>query len=196
MPFKSKKYLVLAFFIFSNFAFAINSSENMGVWNDAAEKHDLDPLLLLSVALKESKLAIDSKFQSVSPWPWALNHKNLDVRFYKTKEEAVNAAAKLFSSEENQSKSKRASIDVGLMQINWKWHKEKIGDRSIGDLLDPMTNINMGASILSEAMRSSPDDLVLGVGRYHSWTDSKARAYGQDVLDIYQRILNYCVSEC
>lgn len=44
--------------------------------------------------------------------------------------------------------------------------------------------------ILAEAIKSSPNDLELGIGRYHSWNEERARWYGQRVLSIYRNILH------
>ena len=58
------------------------------------------------------------------------------------------------------------------------------------ELLDPITNLTVGSSILAEAIKSSPNDLELGIGRYHSWNEERARWYGQRVLSIYRNILH------
>ncbi|BBV43541.1 hypothetical protein STW0522CIT26_P11740 (plasmid) [Citrobacter portucalensis] len=47
----------------------------------------------------------------------------------------------------------------------------------------------VGAEVLSEAIQSSPNDLELGVGRYHAWEDEiRARNYGSRVLAIYRNL--------
>ncbi|MFS9859340.1 lytic transglycosylase domain-containing protein, partial [Salmonella enterica] len=51
------------------------------------------------------------------------------------------------------------------------------------------TNVMVGAEVLSEAIQSSPNDLELGVGRYHAWEDEiRARNYGSRVLAIYRNL--------
>ncbi|AIJ10630.1 transglycosylase SLT domain protein (plasmid) [Edwardsiella anguillarum ET080813] len=43
--------------------------------------------------------------------------------------------------------------------------------------------------MLSEAIKSSPSDLELGIGRYHSWNDeARARNYGSRILAIYRNL--------
>jgi soluble lytic murein transglycosylase-like protein len=73
------------------------------------------------------------------------------------------------------------SIDIGLMQVNLRWHGHRV--QRAEDLLDPVTNLYVGADILAESIASAPDDLALGVGRYHSWNDrTAAYRYGRKVL--------------
>ena len=42
------------------------------------------------------------------------------------------------------------------------------------------------ADILAEALATAPGDLELGIGRYHSPTEARARSYGRTVLTIWQ----------
>ena len=84
--------------------------------------------------------------------------------------------------------SEKYQLDIGLMQINLHWHGHRVS--SAAELLDPITNLTVGSSILAEAIKSSPNDLELGIGRYHSWNEERARWYGQRVLSIYRNILH------
>jgi len=40
--------------------------------------------------------------------------------------------------------------------------------------------------ILSEALATAPGDLELGIGRYHSPNEARARDYGRTVLTIWR----------
>ena len=149
-------------------------------WEKAATKHKLDPYLLYSVALAESASGrgdIDNKM--ISPWPWTL--RTLSDRFYgMSKSEAL-------SRMENMAEKSGEYIDVGLMQVSYYWHKDKVN--SIEELLDPQTNLDVGAQVLKTAMRSAPNDLELGVGRYHNWKDQDlARNFGSRVIAIWKNI--------
>lgn len=145
------------------------------------EKLGLDPKLIYSVALAESARANSSKL--LSPHPWTLRS---DKPFYSsTKEEAERTLTNLLK----QTKS----VDVGLMQVNFRWHGEKVS--SPKDLLDPATNMRIGATYLAEMIRNTPHDLELAIGKYHvgptitSENSSRAKNYGQRVLAIYKNIL-------
>lgn len=149
------------------------------VFEKAGNKHGVDPVLLYSVALAESASGRGQGL--ISPWPWALRTQN--VPFYaKT---AAQAKAKLRELQEQHGKL----IDVGIMQVNIKWHGHRVA--SPYDLLDAETNVMVGAAVLAEAIRSVPNDLELGIGRYHVWQDEyRARNYGSRVLAIYQNLLS------
>lgn len=70
------------------------------------------------------------------------------------------------------------SYDIGMMQIN-SIHRatlEKAG-LAMTDLLDPCTNVIVGAWLLESAIRRSDGDVWKGVGRYHSATPSRALTY-------------------
>ena len=75
------------------------------------------------------------------------------------------------------------------MQINLRWNSYRVP--SVMDLLIPEKNIMIGTQILSESIKSAPNDLVLGIGRYHNWSNEKiARQYGKKILIIRNNLLN------
>lgn len=147
------------------------------LWREAAEKHGVDPVLLYSVALLESgKRAGRNK---VGPWPFALHFNEANVSIYaSTIKEARFVLVHVTTD----------NVDIGLGQVNYKSHKDKVS--SPEDLLDPEVNLRVASQILAEAQHSTPDP-VLGVGRYHSWTEWRARAYGRKVLVIYRALKGF-----
>lgn len=145
-------------------------------WERTGHLHHLDPYLLYAIALVESS-RVDEGF--ASPWPWALNKAGKAI-YPRTYEEAIGHLKKSIDHGES-------NIDVGLMQVNYRWHSARAG--SLGLLMDPVTNVELGAQILSEAIASVPGDLTLGVGRYHAWQDRiEARQYGERVLKLSSRL--------
>jgi len=147
------------------------------LWQQAAMAHGVDPVLLYSVALFESGRCGDKK--KGGPWPFALHFNNANVSIY-----ALSAKeAKFVLAHVNTD-----NVDIGLGQVNYKSHKEKVHRPE--DLLDPKTNLNIASQILAEAINSTVDQ-ELGVGRYHSWTEWRARAYGRKVLTIYQALKGF-----
>ena len=100
----------------------------------------------------------------------------------KTQEDAESTLKELLA--------KNDSVDIGIMQINSKWHGKTV--KKIEHLLDVEVNVFVGTRILVNAINRCPDDLELGVGHYNSWQDDeKAREYGKFVLAIYERLKNY-----
>ena len=146
-------------------------------WWQIAMERGLDPYILYAVALVESA-RINARL--AAPWPWALNRQGRPIIPSSRLEargilnEALNKGIR--------------SIDVGLMQVNVRWNGHRV--HRPDDLLDPETNIRVGADVLTEAIDSAPGDLALGIGRYHTgWrNDADAYRYGRRVLAIAQQI--------
>lgn len=90
------------------------------------------------------------------PWPWTLNI-NGTSRYLESK----NAAYLVFQN----AKKHTSIIDVGLMQINYKWNRNYFA--SDFEMLDPYTSIRVAAKILKKYYDQS-DDWWDAVGRYHS----------------------------
>lgn len=156
----------------------VRSDLQRTVWWRTGLDRGIDPYLLYAVALVESARVSGNV---AAPWPWALNHSGRT--FYPG-----NPQAAIDQVRDALSAGKRA-IDVGLMQVNLRWHRHRV--RRPEDLVDPLTNLQVGADILAEAIGSSPGDLVLGVGRYHAWHDrAAAYRYGRKVLALADRIRN------
>ncbi|WP_223250779.1 transglycosylase SLT domain-containing protein [Rhodanobacter denitrificans] len=144
------------------------------LWSQVGKAAGVDPLLLYSVALVESKaLYPDGK---VAPTPWLFRVNDHLVRGKRHDVQLAMAAASQFGS---------AVQDVGIMQVYYPMHRDAVRDPLT--LLNPRTNITVAAKILREGMRRT-HDRVLGVGYYHSHTPSLARDYGSAVLTVYQRL--------
>lgn len=145
-------------------------------WSQVARRHGLDPYLLYAVALTESARIHGNL---ASPWFWALNRNGKSL-YPDTSSEALEQIR-------HQLKAGNRNIDVGLMQVNLRWHRHRVG--RIEDMLNPGTNLNLGAQILQEAIATAPDDLALGVGRYHAWSNrAEAHKYGLRVLRLADRL--------
>src|SRR6185437_2021493 len=144
------------------------------LWSQVGKAAGVDPLLLYSVALVESKaLYPDGK---VAPTPWLFRVNDHLVRGNRHDVQLAMAAASQFGS---------AVQDVGIMQVYYPMHRDAVRDPLA--LLNPRTNITVAAKILREGMRQTPDR-VLGVGYYHSHTPALARDYGTLVLTVYKRL--------
>jgi soluble lytic murein transglycosylase-like protein len=145
-------------------------------WTEAARKAGLDdPRMLQAIAFAESGRTDDHGL--IEPWPWALNIEG-QAFFPMSQDEAVA----LLSAHQNRS------VDVGLLQINIRWHGHRVDDPKA--LLDPITNLEIGAAILKEALASAPGDLTAGIGRYHSSNPERARSYARTVLAFYRYLIH------
>jgi len=147
------------------------------LWWQIANRHQLDPYILYAVALVES--AKSSGSTHVTPWPWSLNKSGKSIIPASQQEARILLNKTLAEGHRN--------IDVGLMQINLHWQGHRVDNPE--QLLNPVINLQIGALVLAEAIHSVPNDLVLGIGRYHSWHNiSAAVAYGRKVLAVAAQI--------
>lgn len=151
------------------------------VYGNVARRYGLDPHILYAVSLMESARLAESESvgkRKVAPTRYALNSKG-KAYYFETREEAENKLNEILQVTDN--------VDVGLMQINVRWHGNKVSKAS--DLFDIETNLSVGAEILRNGINSTFDN-CLGVGRFHTWSDEeKARVYGCRVIRIYNKLL-------
>lgn len=139
------------------------------IFEAAADRVGLDPLLIYAVAVMESGRKVGDQ---VVPWPWTVRSA-AGSEFAASKADAVGLLT--------------ADADIGLGQINARWHGGRVA--SLDELLDPRLNIEVTADVLRASIDSAPADFVLGLGRYHSWEPERARWYGREVMRIYGRLL-------
>jgi hypothetical protein len=144
------------------------------LWAKVGKSVGIDPLLLYSIALVESKALSPDGQVAPTPWLFRVNHHL--VRGKRHDVQLAMAAATQFGS---------AVQDVGIMQVYYPMHRDAVRDPLT--LLNPRTNITVAAKILRQGMQQTHDQ-VLGVGYYHSHTPTLARDYGALVLSVYRRL--------
>lgn len=152
----------------------LDISSGRSLWAQVGESTGVDPLLLYSIALVESKAL--NPDGDVVPTPWLFRVNDRVVRGDRQDVQLAMAEASQFGS---------AVPDVGIMQVYYPMHRDAVRDPLT--LLNPRTNITVAAKILREDMHQTRDR-VLGVGYYHSHTPELARDYGTLVLSVYQRL--------
>lgn len=174
---KSARLLTL---IFGSIALATSNETSAfslkdSVFEKAGMEYNVDPVLLYSIALVESAIDAPEKgFLKPSPWTLRTNKPY----YAKSKQEAEALLDRLIQTNK--------SIDVGMMQINLKWHGHRV--KSPKELLDPLTNVRTGAQIISEQIKRYPKDAALAVGNYHSSRPDRARWYARHVLRVYTNL--------
>ncbi|MCP5408943.1 MAG: lytic transglycosylase domain-containing protein [Chromatiaceae bacterium] len=133
--------------------------------------------LLYAVALAESGKQIESA-KAFRPWPWTLNLAGQGY-FYETRSAAWQALTAWL-------REGRRSIDIGLMQVNWRYHRERLG--TTWQALDPYHNLRVGAAILKQCYQTRRD-WWSSVGCYHAPADAgRAARYRQRVVSHWRRI--------
>lgn len=135
---------------------------------DVAKENNLHPLVLYGIAQVESTRPGLGK-----PWPWTVNF-NGRGEWFESKMEAMVAVDRALNSG-------LKSIDVGLMQVNLKYHGYRF--KTLNEAFDPRRNIEVAAAILKEF---SKDPLVLQIARYHCPAKKcrkRALIYANKVID-------------
>ena len=104
--------------------------------------------LLSSISRVEAGRKLSSG--EVKGWPWSINHAGKGL-YFETKKGALKYLKNAVS---NGSKN----IDVGCMQLNYRWHKGAFS--SLDDMFDPKKNIQYAAKFVKELY-----------GRHQNWED-------------------------
>ena len=104
--------------------------------------------LLSSISRVEAGRKLSSG--EVKGWPWSINHAGKGL-YFETKKGALKYLKNAVS---NGSKN----IDVGCMQLNYRWHKGAFS--SLDEMFDPEKNIQYAAKFVKELY-----------GRHQNWED-------------------------
>ena len=162
------------------FNIALKAESIPSNYHQIAFEHKIPPAVLYGVALAESGKRL--KKGVFKPWPWTLNVAGVPRR-YPTRKAAYQGLVYYLHKGIK-------SIDIGFMQVNWRYHRKKLG--SPWQALDPFHNIRTAAAILQEEYQNT-GVWKTAIGRYHSpgqKSDQKKRAlnYANRVMKHIQRI--------
>jgi Transglycosylase SLT domain len=133
----------------------------------AARNADVPPDLLIAIVGAESGYH-----------PWALNIKGRQV-FCQSREEAESVLETTPTDD----------IDIGLMQINWRFWGPRSGVASRGELLDPHKNLELGAAILKDGL-SRGGSLWHRISNYHSGGTRERERYNHLVYNAYLKYMH------
>ena len=145
-------------------------------YQQIARQHNIPPGILYAIALTESgKTIAPGMFR---PWPWTLNVAGKPKR-YATRKATWNAMRYYM-------KQGIQSIDIGLMQVNWRWNKHRLGNTWTA--LDPRFNVTAGAKILRDEYKKQ-GNWVSAIGSYHS--PGKSQAQKQRAQKYAKRVITH-----
>ena len=144
------------------------------IWRSAAATHDLDPLLLFAISVHESGRGDAGERRE--PWPYAIN----------TPKGPVYAADRAEAEQVLDEWKNDDRLGVGLMQIHLGSHRTRVA--APRDLIDPKTNVRIGAAILAEAIEAEKGDVWAGVARYHSADAKLGERYKAEISETFQRL--------
>jgi len=124
-PIRNKIWLIMLVGVIFPGAGWSNASVPAGYRSIAIEQ-GVPHAVLYAVALTESGKSVES-VGGYRPWPWTLNLAGQGY-FYHSR----SAAWKALTGWIHEG---RRSIDIGLMQVNWRYHQERLG--TTWQALDP-----------------------------------------------------------
>lgn len=166
-----------------------NTFENIG------QKYGIDPKILYALSMTESGKKHAEK--GVTPWAWTANicqgkaGRNCKGYWFNTREELYTALKK-------QIDSGNEWFDVGIMQMNWRFHKERFGE-DLWVATHPLVNMNQSVGLLLEIQRSHKDLNSIfkayhaGIGwnktKYSPERKKQIDAYASKTMRTYQKLL-------
>jgi soluble lytic murein transglycosylase-like protein len=172
-----KKHWVIVVTLAVGSMSGIRADEVPPAYQMIARENGLPAPLFYAVALTESGQRSLSQHR-LRPWPWTLN-VNGRGQFFASRKAAWRALQRALASDER-------SVDIGLMQINWRYHHQALG--SAWQALDPYHNLRVGAAILRRCYTAEPDWWE-SLGCYHAPNDSvRAKKYRERVTRHWRRI--------
>ena len=107
----------------------------------------------------------------IAPWPWTLNEGGKGM-YFDTREAALAYLAEALARGVT-------NIDIGCMQLNWKWHSA--GFASPEDMIDPVRNTRYAARFMTE-LHSRLGSWETAASAYHSTDPDRGRRYLEKVM--------------
>lgn len=109
----------------------------------------------------------------IDPWPWSINANGVD-QVFDSKPAAIAAVRALQAAG-------TASIDIGCMQVNLKYHPEAFA--SLDDAFDPVRNATYAAGFL-QRLHTQTGTWPNATAWYHSATPELGEPYARKVLAV------------
>ncbi len=136
-------------------------------------REGIPPGLMTAIARVESGRSSDGSF---SAWPWTLNQGG-DGTWHDSRSAAAAALEALLAQG-------ITNVDIGCMQLNWRWHGHAFPDAAT--MLDPKRNTAHAARFLADLFAET-GDWTEAVARYHSRDPDRGAAYAARVAGAAQQ---------
>lgn len=114
----------------------------------------------------------------VRAWPWTLNQAGKGM-YFDTREDAMDYLKKAVASGVT-------NIDIGCMQINYRWHQDQFS--SLEEMMDPVANTRYAATFLRRLF-DRHKDWEIATRYYHSPKEERGKWYQGKVASVMKRIL-------
>ena len=168
------KLLVLFSIVFVPLAASSTDFIGCQIYTEKYNKmYSLPNKLLTSISLVESGI-IEGK--SINPWPWALN---------------INGKSKYFDNKKDtliflkESLPKNRNIDIGCMQINYKFHGHNF--KNLDHILNPEENVKYAAEFLKKLFKRHKS-WNEAISRYHSSEPTRKKRYLIKVRNFWDKL--------
>jgi len=160
------------------------------LYRRAADIHHVPADLLYAMALAESGRTFreshahnlgtaETSGEDRQPWPWALNVCGRGA-FFRDRRAAFRAVLLAMAQ-------RCESIDIGLMQVNWRYHHHRLIHP--WRALDPYTNLEAAADIFRECY-DRLRDWWASVGCYHTPSNEQhATRYRERVRRLWRSVV-------
>lgn len=145
-------------------AFSISQAAVPKAYQVVAKEYGVPVKVLYAIALAESRASLGRGVRQ--PWPWTLNVAGVGYRY--------GSRRAAFAALNGLVRSGTVAVDVGLMQVHWRFHAAKLGTTWTG--LNPYHNLRVGASILVDCYRRL-GNWTTASGCYHSMTPWRSTQY-------------------
>lgn len=161
-----------------------------------ANKFNIDPIVMYSIATTETGIN-QGLSNGATPYSWTANicdmkaGRNCKGYWFETRQE-------LYDKLNNELKRGNMWFDVGVMQVNWRFHRQRFGE-DLWLATHPLVNMNTGARIISEVSQKHRNlhDIYAayhaGIGfKSVSYTDKRRNQindYAKKTHNTYKRIL-------
>ena len=141
---------------------------------EAEVRYGLPENILLSIS------RVETGYQKVDgvrrAWPWTLNAGG-DSAYFQTKEAALKSLKK-------RVKQGVTNIDIGCMQLNFRWHKKFF--KNLSDMMNPEKNVDYGAKFLKK-LHQRHGSWEKAVKYYHSSKSKFNVRYYKKVKAVWQK---------
>ena len=134
--------------------------------------------IFYAMALTESGRDLGRQ-RPLRPWPWTLNIHG-EGAYFSDRQSAWQAIVASITI-------RRTSIDIGLMQVNWRYHRDRL--MSPWQALDPYTNLQAAAEILKFCQQRL-SDWWASVGCYHSPSNEERALRYRERVRAHWQFLN------
>ena len=129
--------------------------------------------LLTSISLVESGMV---KGNEINPWPWALN-VNGKSQYFDNKKDTMSFLKESLKNSRN--------VDVGCMQINYKFHGHKF--KNLDHILNPEENVKYAAKFLQKLFKRHKS-WNEAISHYHSSEPARKRKYLTKVRNFWDKL--------